>query len=97
MSAPGRRSICVWIVAVISLGIFAGAALAAPKFQGVFMAGNYPGGATFDDFLQPSAVALANTMSLWNNWDVAGPNKNIDVLPDTGGRKGVRNRFHQKH
>jgi len=74
---------CALITLVAAFGFVSATSLAAPKFQGVFMAGNYPGGAAFDDFLEPSANALAFNMSLWSNWDIVGPNKNIDVLTGT--------------
>lgn len=77
------RACALVLWSAFAIEIAGGPALAAPKFQGVFMAGNYPGGATFDDFLEPSAQALAFNMSLWSNWDIAGPNKNIDVLSGT--------------
>ncbi|HWX22256.1 MAG TPA: RHS repeat-associated core domain-containing protein [Candidatus Binatia bacterium] len=55
-------------------------ALAGQRNAAVLFAGDYPGGAVFDDHLSLSSFRFAQALLTWPNWQ-PGPNARITLLP----------------
>lgn len=79
-----------WCAACLACNLVAASSAWAINFGAVMLAGNYPGGPTFDDNLQPSRDALAASFALWPNWQ-RGPGGNIVELPGNTGAQGFLN------